>query len=150
MVNLAVHVLQTTQLGHEGEELGGRQKRRRRFRFGHDADVGLEVLWVRDRVDAQHLNAADAWAELSGQEFDERGFSCPVGAKNTEEFALVDPDVQRVQGHEIPVALTDVLGVDKELTVGHALPVAADPYERTEGAKASTLAETGLCSQRIG
>ena len=150
MVHLSVHVLQTTQFGHEGQELGRREEGRRRFRFGHDADVGLEVLRVRNRVDAQHLDAPDAGTELPREEFDEGGFACSVGPKHTEEFALMNPDVQRVQGHEIPVPLADVLGVDEELTVGHALPVAADPYERTEAATASTRAERTLAPQRIG
>ena len=131
MVHLAFDVLKTAQGGDKSQELGGRQKGRRGLGFRHNADVGFEVLWICHGVDAQHLDAPDAWPELPGQELDEGGFPRPVGTEDAEELSLVNADVKRVQGHEIPVTLPNVLGVDEELTVGHASYGAVAPYEHT-------------------
>ena len=131
MVHLAFNVVQTSETCHEREELRWSEKGRGRFGLRYDADVGLEVLWIGHRIDAEHFDAAYARTKLTGEEFDERRFSSAVGTEDAEEFAFVNPDVERVKSDEIPVPLPNVLGVHEELTVGHSTPAVADPYERT-------------------
>ena len=69
--------------------------------FGDDADLALDVDWVRDGVEAEDLDGSRGRREQASEHLDGGGFARSVWAKEPEELAGSDREVDVLDRDEV-------------------------------------------------
>ena len=80
--------------------------------FGDDADLALDVDWVRDGVEAKDLDGAGCRGEEASKHLDGGGFACSVWAKETKELAGSDREVDVLNRDEVAETTGEACGGD--------------------------------------
>ncbi|KML46587.1 hypothetical protein VL15_35280 [Burkholderia cepacia] len=74
----------------------------------HDAECAARTTEVLDDVVAAHRDTAFVGPGKPGEDADERGLACAVGAEQTEELAFLDRQADALERLKRFVALLDV------------------------------------------
>jgi len=102
------------KLGEDAHIFDGAQVEVGGHRLRNDADRAAHVVLRAHNVEAVDASRAGSGRHERGQHPDERGFSRAVWAQQAENFAVLDGEIEPVDGNEIAEAFGQVLNFDVE------------------------------------
>jgi len=122
--------------------------------FPPDAEPVNLVLALADEIDSilAELDGADVGLGAAGDEVEERGLACAIGADDGAQLSLVHEEVEVIDGLEAVKALVDALGGQNEfLFRANHFGGMGSPVAVTGGTGSSAVAAAGgTCSDPTG
>ena len=150
LVDPGVVVPQSEIAGLDPQRLAYREERIEHQLLGNHSEAAARQAIVARHVMAHHGHAARAGPGQPGHDRDQRRLARPVGAEQTEELALLDPQADAIERRHARIALDDMARFD--CRDGHEIS-ASTPYSvarlhRLAGVPCSSRCRPRACAAR--
>uniref|UniRef100_E6QMS5 Uncharacterized protein n=1 Tax=mine drainage metagenome TaxID=410659 RepID=E6QMS5_9ZZZZ len=96
------------------EHFGCGEALEKRETFGHDADLALDLERVLGEIEAEDLDGPVGGLKQAGEHADAGGFASTVGAEKAEELALIDAQIDALDGDKRAEAAGEAVGFNSQ------------------------------------